>query len=157
MSRPGSPGVHAVAGSAAFLTLATFWLSTVGSALLGSPDHVLAVKTAIPAGLVVLVPALAVTGWSGLRLARGRQGGVIGAKRRRMPVIAANGLLVLVPCALFLAARARAGEVDATFHAVQGIELVAGTVNLALLGRSLRDGLRLRAGRLRAGMLPAPR
>ena len=32
---------------------------------------------------------------------------------------------------------------DATFYAVQVVELVAGALNLALLGMNLRDGLRL--------------
>lgn len=65
------------------------------------------------------------------------------AKKRRMPWIAANGLLVLVPCALLLDRWAAASLLDARFVAVQAVELVAGAVNLALMALNLRDGRRL--------------
>jgi hypothetical protein len=109
---------------------------------------VIDVKTAIPWGFLVLVPALAATGGSGFALAKGRRGGLVGAKLRRMPFIAGNGILILIPSALFLASKARAGEFDAAFYAVQALELVAGAANLTLLGLNLRDGLKLK-GRLR--------
>lgn len=71
-----------------------------------------------------------------------------------MPIIAANGILVLVPCAIVLAHWANAGAFDARFYLVQAIELLAGATNLALMGLNIRDGLRM-SGRLRAGP-PAP-
>ena len=37
-----------------------------------------------------------------------------------------NGMLVLVPCALFLSLKANVGELDATLYAVQALELAAG-------------------------------
>ncbi|MFT3688466.1 hypothetical protein [Paenirhodobacter sp.] len=135
--------VHPIAGLIALATIATFWISTAISELFLSGAAVVAVKTAIPWGFVLLVPAMAATAGSGLFLAQGRRGGLIGAKRRRMPFIAANGLLILIPAALFLAARARAGVFDTPFYAVQGIELIAGAVNIVLLGLGMRDGLRL--------------
>lgn len=67
-----------------------------------------------------------------------------------MPFIAANGLLVLVPCAIVLNRWAAAGTFDTAFYVVQAIELIAGAANLALMGLNARDGLRM-AGRLRAG------
>ncbi|KXX64238.1 hypothetical protein [Marichromatium gracile] len=140
--------IHPIAGALALLTILGFWLATVIVETLGAPAAIVAVKTAIPWGLLVLIPALAAVGGSGFALARDRQGALVAAKRRRMPIIAANGLLVLVPCAFFLAAKAGAGELDGVFYAVQGLELVAGAVNATLLGLSLRDGLRL-SGRLR--------
>jgi hypothetical protein len=73
---------------------------------------------------------------------------VLGAKIKRMPLIAANGLVVLIPAALFLAFKARAAEFDTVFYAVQALELVAGAANITLLGLNLRDGLRMK-GRLR--------
>ena len=142
--------IHPLAGVLATLTIATFWLSTAISELAGTPGTVVLVKTAIPWGFVLLIPALMATGASGLSLSRGRRGGLIGVKLRRMPIIAANGLVVLVPAALFLAAKARAGAFDGTFYAVQAIELMAGAANLFLLSLSLRDGFRL-SGRLKRG------
>jgi hypothetical protein len=139
--------LHPFAGAVALATVATFWLATLLVELLGSPAAVAAVKTAIPWGFLLLIPALAATGGTGLTLAKGRRAGLIGAKRKRMPVIAANGVLVLVPAALFLAAKARAGDFDAGFYAVQAVELAAGAVNIALLGLNMRDGMRMKPHR----------
>lgn len=135
---------HPTAGALALLTIATFWLSTALSELFGAEATVIAVKTAIPWGFLVLVPALMAAGGSGFALAKGRRGGVISAKIKRMPLIAANGLLVLIPCALYLAAKARAGEFDAAFYAVQALELIAGAANITLLVLNMRDGLKMK-------------
>ncbi len=139
--------IHPVAGAIALLTIASFWLSTVFSELFGSEALIVSVKTAIPWGLLWLIPALMTAAGSGFVLSNGSRAGVIGAKLKRMPFIAANGLLVLIPCALFLASKARAGELDTAFYAVQALELVAGATNLTLLGLNMRDGLRMK-GRL---------
>lgn len=140
--------IHPVAGTVALLTIATFWLTTVFSELFGSEVAVMAVKTAIPWGFILLIPALAAAGGSGFALAKGRRGGFVGAKARRMPFIAANGILVLIPAALFLAYKASHAEFDGLFYTVQALELVVGAVNIALLGFNMRDGLRMK-GRLR--------
>jgi hypothetical protein len=83
-------------------------------------------------------------------LARSRKGRLVDAKKKRMPFIAANGLLVLVPCAIVLHRWAAAGSFDISFYVVQVIELIAGATNLALMGLNARDGLRM-AGHLRSG------
>jgi hypothetical protein len=95
-------------------------------------------------GLLILVPAIAATGGSGFALSRSRSGRLVEAKKRRMPFIAANGLLVLVPCALLLDRWAAAGAFDGGFYLVQAVELIAGAVNLSLMGLNIRDGLRMR-------------
>ncbi|MAM38559.1 MAG: hypothetical protein CL949_08660 [Erythrobacter sp.] len=135
--------VHPVAGAIALLTIASFWFSTLISELSGSMEAVVAVKTAIPWGFLLLIPALAATGGTGVSLAGGRAKGLAATKLRRMRVIATNGLLLLVPSAFFLAWKASAGEFDAAFYGVQAIELVAGAANLVLLGLNMRDGLRM--------------
>ena len=141
--------VHPVAGVVALLTIATFWLSTVFSELFGSQALVTTVKTAVPWGFLLLIPALAAAGGSGFALAKGRRAALIEAKMRRMPIIAANGILLLIPSALFLASKARIGEFDSAFYAVQALELAAGAINIALLGRNLVDGLKMK-GRFRS-------
>ncbi|MCR9257443.1 MAG: hypothetical protein NXI16_15250 [Alphaproteobacteria bacterium] len=135
--------LHPLAGGLATLVIATFWLSTVISEVSGSVDAIVTVKTLIPWGLFVLIPALAVTGATGFRLGRGVVAPLIAAKRRRMPIIAANGILVLIPAAVFLACKASDGELDGVFYTVQAVELIAGAVNLALMGLNIRDGRRL--------------
>lgn len=144
--------IHPIAGVVAMLTIATFWLSTALSELFASQATVVAVKTAIPWGFLLLVPALAATGGTGFALAKGQRSGLVGTKQKRMPFIAANGLLVLIPAALFLAAKARAGAFDATFYTVQVLELMAGAVNLTLLGLNMRDGLALTQWRRRSAL-----
>ena len=81
-------------------------------------------------------------------MSKGRRTGLVGAKLKRMPLIAANGILVLIPSALFLASKARVGEFDTSFYAVQAIELIAGTANITLLCLNMRDGFKMK-GRFR--------
>jgi len=135
--------IHPVAGALALLTIATFWLSTALAELFASEATVVAVKTTIPWGFILLIPALATAGGSGLKLAQGDRSGLVGLKFNRMPFIAANGILILIPSALYLAFKARAGEFDGGFYAVQALELVAGATNIVLLGLNMRDGLNL--------------
>lgn len=139
--------IHPLAGALALAMIAAFWLLTALSELFGSQAAVVAVKTTIPWGFLLLIPALAAAGGSGFALARGRRTGLVGAKISRMPWITANGILILVPTAFFLASRARAAEFDALFYAMQTLELAAGAANIALLGLNMRDGLRIK-GRL---------
>ena len=141
---------HLIAGLLATLTIATFFLSTVLVELFGSHEAVATVKSLIVLpGLFILVPAIAATGGSGFFLSKSRQGRLVDAKKRRMPFIAANGLLVLIPCAMFLNRWAVAGEFDTAFYTVQGLELLAGAVNLTLMGLNIRDGMKM-SGRFRA-------
>jgi hypothetical protein len=136
--------IHPVAGTLALLTIATFWLSTSCAEIFASQAVVTSVKTAIPWGFLLLIPALAAAGGSGIALASGRRAGLIGAKFKRMKLIAANGVLVLIPAALFLASKARAAEFDTSFYAVQALELVAGATNITLLSLNMRDGLKMK-------------
>ncbi|MCU0965512.1 MAG: hypothetical protein MUF08_10775 [Burkholderiaceae bacterium] len=142
---------HLIAGLLAPLCIAAFFLSTILTELFGSHAAVAQLKSLIVTpGLWIMVPLIAATGGSGMFLARSRKGRLVDAKRKRMPFIAANGLLVLVPCAIVLNRWAVAGSFDTAFYVVQAIELVAGAANLALMGLNARDGLRM-AVRLRRG------
>lgn len=141
--------IHRVAGLTAAATITVFWTSTVISELTGSPALIASVKTLIPWGFIILIPALAAAGGTGFALAGVRSGGLAGAKKKRMPIIAANGLIVLLPAAFFLAHKARLAEFDAVFYAVQGVELVFGAINIALLFLNARDGFRMTAARRR--------
>lgn len=142
--------LHLAAGVLAPMCIASFFIATVAAELLGSPQAVATVKALIVTpGLWILLPAMAVLGASGVTLGRARHGRLVEAKRRRMPIVAANGLLVLLPCALVLAGWSEQGRFDAWFYAVQALELAAGATNLVLMLASARDGLRL-AGRVQA-------
>ena len=135
--------IHAIAGVVGFLTIAVFWTSTATTELFGSHAAITTVKNSILWGMAILIPAMIVAGGSGMSLGQGRSDDGVVAKKKRMPFIAMNGLLILLPSAVFLASRANAGVFDGMFYAIQGIELVAGAINLTLMGLNIRDGLRL--------------
>ena len=142
--------IHAFAGALALLTICIFWSATVISELFGDAVAVSAVKNGIVAGMLVLIPSMAIVGASGFSLGKGWKSPAVLRKKRRMKITAANGVLILVPSAVFLASKAGAGEFDAAFVAVQAVELVAGAVNITLLSLNMRDGLALRRKPARA-------
>ena len=141
------PIIHASAGTLAMLTIAVFWTSTLVSEIFMDYASVAAVKHAIVYGLFLLVPFMAATGGTGFALGKMRKGPLLDQKKKRMAIIGANGLLVMIPAAIFLNGKAAAGEFDAMFYSVQVVELVVGVVQLTLMGVNFRDGLRL-AGKL---------
>jgi len=75
-------------------------------------------------GIVLIVPVIMLTGASGFALSKVRRGLLVDSKRKRMPVIAANGMFILIPCAIVLDRWAATGD----FFIVQGIELAVGTL-----------------------------
>lgn len=143
------PIVHASAGTTAMLIIVSFWTSTLVSEIFLDYAAVAAVKHAIVYGLFLLVPVMAATGGSGFLLGKTRQGRLLDQKKKRMALIGANGLLVMIPAAIYLNSKAAAGEFDASFYAVQVVELIVGVVQLSLMGMNFRDGLKL-AGKLRS-------
>ena len=74
--------VHAIAGIIGFLAIATFWITTLLSELFGAPASITSVKHFILWGMLVLIPAMAVTGGSGLSLSGGRRGRLINTKKK---------------------------------------------------------------------------
>lgn len=132
--------IHPATGLVGFFTILVFWTSTLYSELFLSHEAVAEVKSMIVRGLFILVPAMAIVGATGMSLGRPRKDAPALAKKKRMPIIAMNGLLILVPAAIYLSTKANAGSFDVSFYAVQFVELVAGATNLALMGLSIRDG-----------------
>ncbi len=135
--------IHAIAGVIGFLTVATFWVSTLTVEMFGSYADITSVKNAVLWGMLLLIPAMLITAGSGMSLGQGRSDSLVVSKKKRMPFIALNGLVVLVPSAFFLASKANASVFDTVFYAVQALELTAGATNLILMGLNIRDGLRL--------------
>ncbi|MEH6545398.1 MAG: CDGSH iron-sulfur domain-containing protein [Sneathiella sp.] len=135
--------IHAIAGVIGILTVAVFWVSTLITELVGSHEAIATLKNGILWGMIILIPALAIAGGSGMSLGQGLTSQRVLIKKKRMPFIALNGLLVLLPCAVFLSIKANAGEIDTTFYVVQSIELLVGAANLTLMGFNFRDGLLL--------------
>lgn len=140
--------IHPIAGTIAMLCIGSFWLSTLVAELFLSQEAVVLVKHTILQAMWVMIPAMAATGGTGFALTGARKGSLLASKKRRMQIIAANGLLILLPCAFYLSGKAAAGDMDATFYALQIVELVAGATNFSLMVINFRDGLKL-SGRLR--------
>ena len=140
--------IHAISGAIGFLCILTFWSSTVYSELFASHQTVAAVKAAILRDMIILVPAMAIAGGSGMSIGAKWKSPLAMAKKKRMPIIAINGLCILLPSAFFLAYKSGAGAFDAWFYTVQVVELCAGALNLSLMGLNIRDGLRM-TGRIR--------
>ncbi|MEW9899060.1 hypothetical protein ABWL39_10560 [Chitinivorax sp. PXF-14] len=132
--------IHVVAGIASFLFIATFWISTLISELFLDHGAVTNVKIAVTYALVVFIPCMAMTGATGLAMGGKSTFPLLVTKRRRMPIIGANGVLILIPAAVFLRIKAQAGEFDTWFYIVQCLELMAGATNLFLMGLNIRDG-----------------
>ncbi len=142
--------IHLVAAIIATSCIGLFFVSSIIVELFGSHAMVATVKSLIVMpGLFILVPAIAATGASGFALAKSRKGRLVKVKKKRMPFIGANGVLVLIPCAIYLDRWASVGAIDTTFYLVQVIELLAGAVNLTLMSMNIRDGLRM-SGRFRS-------
>jgi hypothetical protein len=153
--------MHGIAGALAMLTVIVFWSSTAVSELFLDAAAVTAVKRGIAVyGLAVMVLLMMMTGASGFGLGRGNIGKLVTDKRKRMRFVAANGILVMIPCALYLYGKSASGQFDAAFYGVQTIELAAGLVQLILMGMNFRDGLamtgKLRKRRDLAGKEPHP-
>ena len=134
---------HAIAGLIALLTICTFWVSTMISEIFGSADQIILVKSTILLAMFILIPAIAITGASGFALGGKWKLPQITKKKGRMKIIAANGILILLPAAFFLSARAQNNNFDAIFIAVQIIEMIAGAINIALILLNMRDGIAL--------------
>src|SRR5262245_33692813 len=122
--------IHAGAGAVALLLILSFWTATVVTELYRDPAAIAVAKIWILRGMVLLIPAMAIAGGSGFSLGKGWKTPVVERKRMRMKIAAANGLLILMPSAIFLAYRAEAGVFDAGFGVVQALELLAGATNI---------------------------
>lgn len=149
------PRIHAAASILAFMLIILFWLATVIVEINGDPNTISMVKSAIAAGLLLLIPAMIISGISGSRLVGKSTAPIILKKRNRLKVAAANGILLLVPCAVLLWQMAAAGQFTTTFYVIQSLELIAGSLNAVLLGLNIRDGLRL-SGKLGKSIAASP-
>ncbi|WP_281558051.1 hypothetical protein [Thalassomonas sp. RHCl1] len=136
--------IHAIAATCALLMITVFFISTLISELSGNLLYITTVKSYIFYAIWLLIPTMAIAGITGNKLAPKANSGTIGAKKKRMPFIALNGLVVLIPSAVYLKSLALTGRFDTTFYIVQGIELIAGFANITMMSLNLRDGLKIR-------------
>ncbi|MEZ5472729.1 MAG: hypothetical protein R3E90_13235 [Marinicella sp.] len=90
--------IHVVVSMVATLCIALFFTSSIIVELFGTHEQIAQLKSLIVIpGLFVLVPAMATTGGTGFALSKHRTGKRVEKKKRRMKVIAMNGLLIPGP------------------------------------------------------------
>lgn len=143
MNRVIMKRVHKTAAIIAFLLIVSFFLSSLIADLFGDYDAIAQVKQTILYSVGLLVIAMMTTGISANILYGGKIKGVLSVKQKRMKIAAANGVVILIPAAIFLARWSADGQFDSLYWAVQVIELIAGATNAILLGLNIRDGIRL--------------
>lgn len=139
--------LHLVGAVLTTATIAQFLVSIMIVGAFGNLAALLLVRHYVALGQLLLIPAVLLTVFTGLALATGRRSALVQAKMRRMTVVTTLLLLLAAPAAVFLDMKASAGAFDQTFVVVQLAELMVLGVCLLLLGRNIRDGMRL-SGRL---------
>ncbi|MDI2090895.1 hypothetical protein [Commensalibacter oyaizuii] len=135
--------IHRIAGITALIILLIFWFSTVTTELSGHLNFIKNVKILIPYGFIFLIPALIIVSGTGSKMAGKINNPAIHHKKKRMPFIALNGLIILIPCALYLRYLAVHEHLDFTFFLIQIVELIAGGVNITLLMLNVLAGINL--------------
>lgn len=138
------PLIHKISGLIAFILIASFFVSSLFVDMFGNRTAVINVKSYIFVAIWLLIPLMAITGMTGMKMAPKVTSGPIGAKKKRMPFVALNGLLVLLPAAYFLKDMAINGEFNSLFYTLQTIELLAGFINLSLMALNIRDAMSLK-------------
>lgn len=144
MNRKTLAKIHGITGGLAFLFIASFWISTLISEVFLNHAAIVVVKQTILYAFIMFIPCIMICGILGMKMGGKSQYAPIAAKRKRMPIISLNGLVILLPCAFFLYFRAKIGQFDGVFYAIQALELIAGALNLTLMGLSIKNGLSLR-------------
>lgn len=136
--------IHRVGAITATLCILTFFTSTIVVELFGTEQAIATVKSLIVMpGLFILIPAIAAAGATGMSMSTPKSQGLVGSKRKRMPFIGANGLLILMPAAIVLDQWASTGRFDTTFYQLQSLEMLAGGINLTLMILNIRDARKL--------------
>jgi len=142
--------LHLIGAITATLCIATFFGFSLLGELFGTHTFVAQIKSSIVfPGLFILIPAMAITGITGNLLAKGKGGKLIKQKLFRTKLAAANGALILLPAAIVLNRWAQAGQFEISFYLLQGVELIAGAINLYLLMKNATSGRRLTANKKR--------
>ncbi len=131
---------HLSAAVGALALITTFLLSSVITELMGNAADVHRIRQWIVFGLPLLVGCLAATALTGRRLARKSKASVLRRKQRRMQIVAAAGIVLLVPCAVLLSYLTASASARGVVSALEITELLAGALNLTLLVLNFRDG-----------------
>lgn len=143
MTKSTLKNIHKIAAMLAFLLIATFQVSTIYADIFATTVQIAQVKSTILMFIPVLILAMMATGVSANKLYAGPMTGVFKSKQIRMKIAAFNGMLILLPAAIVLARWSEHGQFNTLYWFVQGLEILAGLINLTMIGLNIRDGIRL--------------
>lgn len=132
--------IHKTTAISAYLLILAFFTSTLLVELLASDTEIILIKKIIFYTVFLLVPLMATAGITGNIIARGIDNATVSAKKKRMPIIALNGICILIPLAYVLHTLAQENAIDSFFFLIQGIELLFGALNIYLMTRNMLDG-----------------
>ncbi len=135
--------IHAVSATIAFLMILIFFGSTIIVEFGGDQASIGVVKRFIVYGLFLLVPSMMAAGITGNMITPQNKSRIVRNKLKRLKVIIPIGILILIPCAIILDKMATSGNFGELFVGIQALELLAGGVNISLLGMNMRDGFKL--------------
>ncbi len=144
MQRSSIARIHRAGAVGALAVISAFLLSASVTEMAGDAGAAHLLRHVIVFGLPLLIGCLVTAALTGRHLAGRSRAAVIRRKQRRMQLVAAAGVTVLIPCALML--NYLAGP-RSLITCLEIAELLAGTVNLSLLALNFRDGRRLSRGR----------
>jgi hypothetical protein len=131
---------HKIGAISAMFLILVFQSLTIISDIWGSQDSMILAKKIIAWCIPFLIASLIITGISGKKLAGQSQDQLILRKQKRTQLVAAVGLLVLLPSAYFLLYLASNEIFSILFWSIQTIEIVAGLFNFTLLFLNAKDG-----------------
>lgn len=137
---------HKVFAIVAFVTIVIFWTSTLIVELFFDYKSITLIKSLIVfPGLFILVLTIAITGITGnIITKKSNKEELIKVKKKRMPIIAFNGVVILIPCAIYLNILASNGTFNSIFYSVQVLELLAGATNITLMFLNIRDSKKIK-------------
>jgi len=135
--------IHKTAAILALILIASFQISTIFAELFAPTAEIAQVKNTILMFVPVLMLTMMATGISANKLYSGAVTGRFKTKQIRMKIAAINGIFILFPAAILLARWSEHGQFDGLYWAVQITEILAGLINLAMIGLNIRDGIRL--------------
>jgi hypothetical protein len=140
MSRKLLARLHLSGAAGALAVITAFLAASAAIEPFGDAGELRDLRQGILVALPVLIACLATAALTGRRLAGRSRAVVVRRKQRRMQVVAAAGLLVLIPCAVALDVLAAGTASGGLVAALEVTEFLAGGLNLTLLALNFRDG-----------------
>ena len=138
---------HAAAGISSLTCLLIFLVATINVEYSYSAPEMIAAQGVMLQTMWVYIPLIFTAGGIGYILSKERKERIVQVKKRRMVIIIAVSLFILMPCIYTLANAARYEIAGTIFSRIEILEVLSLILLIALLGLNARDGARLTSDR----------